>query len=130
MTDAHAGTVFSARNIFTLSFFRPFLFVFWVFFRSLFFRSPLSFSRKRKEESQGREKDAPLVGSPRSGREKRYIGRGSSSKGCGNCGKVSLTQYFRGFFTHILSTFSRDFRWTEFLRTFPTFSTAFPHRKP
>lgn len=67
---------------------------------------------------------------PRSGRKRnRLVGRGSCNSVCGYGGKVLFCKENPRFFLPAFSTFPKEFRWTEFLITFPTVSTSFPQGK-
>ena len=93
------------------------LFLFFLLFRNF---------KKRKGESEDGFSCLP----PRSGRKRnRLVGRGSCNSVCGYGGKVLFYKENPRFFLPAFSTFPKDFRWTEFLITFPTVSTSFPQGK-
>lgn len=79
---------------------------------------------------KGREEDVFSCLPPRSGRKRnRLVGRGSCNSVCGYGGKVLFCKENPRFFLPAFSTFPKEFRWTEFLITFPTVSTSFPQGK-
>ena len=118
---------FSRRTFSRFVFFSPrgfprFFFVF-SFSYSFFF-----FGIQRR--GKGREEDVFSCLPPRSGRKRnRLVGRGSCNSVCGYGGKVLFCKENPRFFLPAFSTFSIDFRWTEFLITFPIVSTSFPQGK-
>lgn len=118
-----APHLFAVCFFFAAGVFRGFSFPFLFFFSYSFF-----FGIQRR--GKGREEDVFSFLPPRSGRKRnRLVGRGSCNSVCGYGGKVLFCKENPRFFLPAFSTFPKDFRWTEFLITFPIVSTSFPQGK-
>lgn len=100
-------------------------------FLCLFFDFPSSlFLLRNFKKRKGESEDGFTCLPPRSGRKRnRLVGRGSCNSDCGYGGKVLFYKENPRFFLPAFSTFPKEFRWTEFLITFPTVSTSFPQGK-
>ena len=99
-----------------------------LFYRIFFFDCSLfeekdTFSRTAKE-GEGAPRRCLAFAKRRERR--KNIGRRSSSRGCGYCGKLLFSKIFRGFYFHMFSTFSAFFRRTIFRRISHRNPTTFP----